>query len=395
MIKNIVLKNILIGTVFRGISFLNKGFSKDEHRILLYSDQTFRDNTKYLYDYLIEKGYDKEYFIICACKDYKNYRKDEMSRARFVSPVKGVVEFLFSSHVFYSFGRIPIKPVKNQIVIQMWHGTSFKGFAENQKRTNKMKDQFYTYVYASSDYFVPIVEKKFQVKHSCVTVCGHPRTDILYRKENRYPFEDYDKVILWLPTFRKSRSLGIEDGTMKSLLPVVRNDQLLDLEAFLKTRNTKLIVKLHPEQDTGVDVERGLEYLTIMSDKKFKETQYDLYWLMKQTDALITDYSSVFYDYLLLNRPIGFTDDDMDEYSTRRGFAVDDPDKFRPGMRMHTFKDLVSFLNDVCDGKDTYKEDRVKINDLSNYYQDGRNCERTLALSHISLRIEYGGGGVK
>lgn len=387
MIRNVYIKNGLINTVFKLLSAVNMLTQKDDKKILLYSDTTFRDNTRYLFEYLKENNANRKYEIICAVKDYQQYKEQQESNIYFVSPIKGVMEYLTCGHVFYSFGKIPIKPAKRQSVIQMWHGTSFKGFAENQKKTNNLANNFYTYVYASSEYFKDIVAKKFCVPLKNVVICGHPRTDILYRADCIYDFGTYDKMVMWLPTFRKSKELGMQDGKLNGIIPLVADSDLKIFDQYLRSKNIFVIVKLHPEQDVSSVKGQEFTHLQLMTDSIFREKKYDLYALLKCADALITDYSSVFYDYLLLNRPIGFTEDDVEEYRDSRGFAVDDPDTFRPGMKMRTMKDLEVFIDNLIEGKDDYIQARMKINNLSNKYQDGNNCKRTLEISGIDLEV--------
>lgn len=383
MIKNVVIKNLLINTVFRGFTILNKLVPKNDKRILLYADLGFRDNTKYLYDYLLEQNYNDEYEIVCAVNDYEKFRNYKIKNVKFTSNVKGVFKYLSSGHVFYSFGRIPIRPTNKQTVIQMWHGTSFKGFANNMKQSNSTKNQFYSYVYVSSEYFKPIVKKKFSCFSENVFLCGHPRTDVFYQSTPKYNLGKFKKTVIWLPTFRTSSKLGQSDTETNNVIPLFEVTELNQLEKYLAKKDIQLIVKLHPMQNiSNVDTSRFI-HLKLLTNQQFVENKFDLYRLLKQMDALITDYSSVFYDYLLLNRPIGFTEDDEDQYEKNRGFAVDDPDKFKPGMRIKTKHDLYDFLDDVLNSKDTYVAKRNEINNLANHYQDGKNCERTLTLSKI------------
>ncbi|WEE36919.1 CDP-glycerol glycerophosphotransferase family protein [Lactiplantibacillus paraplantarum] len=382
MIKNIFLKNLLINSVFKGISVVNQVVPKDDNQILLYSDLGFRDNIKYLYDYLIEQGYNQKYKIVCAVKDYEKLDNDVPKNVEFVSPVKGVLKYLTSNHVFYCFGRLPINTARNQRVIQMWHGTSFKGFAQNMKKSAAHADKFYTYVYASSEYFRPIVEKKFNCSPDHIAICGHPRTDVMYQTKPDYDLGDFKKVIMWMPTFRQSKTLGMTDVVQASILPFLKDSELGKFDDFLRSQDVEVIVKLHPMQDVTAVKLTNFTNLRLLSNAKFDETGWDLYKLLSCSDALITDYSSVFYDYLLLNRPIGFTEDDVDEYSQKRGFAVD-PKKFRPGTHMKSLDDLKQFIMDTVQNQDQFKEQRKEINKMANQFQDGKNCLRSLTLSNI------------
>lgn len=382
--RNIWIKNLLINTVFKGASLVNKIIPKNENKILLYANEGFRDNIYYLQKYLKENEYDKKYKIVCSCNDYKKHESENTQNIKFVSQKKGILHFFTSAAVYYCFGRIPITPSKTQAAIQMWHGTSFKGFDQTMMKTNSVKNQFYTHVYASSEFFRPIVEKKFSCKPEYVFICGHPRTDCFYNGKNLYDLGNYKKVIMWMPTFRKSSQLGYADTDTDNIVPFYKADELGELDELVQKNNVLLMIKFHPMQDIGNNNFSHLKNIRFYSNNEFSK-KFDLYELLKQTDALITDYSSVFYDYLLLDKPIGFTEDDQQQYTGNRGFAVDNPNDFKPGMRICAKEDLVKFITDVALDIDDYKEKRKKINDLSNQYQDGKNCERTLAAGRVKL----------
>ncbi|KGE75010.1 CDP-glycerol glycerophosphotransferase family protein [Lactiplantibacillus paraplantarum] len=383
MIKNVFLKNLLIGSVFKAVSGVNKIVPKDDHKILLYSDLGFRDNVKYLYEYLINNHYNDKYKVICAVKGYESLQENVPHNVSFVRPTQGVLAYLRSAHVFYCFGKLPISATAKQKVIQMWHGTSFKGFAVNQTQTSANANSFYTYVYASAPFFKPIVEKKFNISPEHITICGHPRTDVFYQPKAKYDLGNYKKIIMWMPTFRQSKRLGQQDTSQQTILPFLKDEDLDAFNVFLEHQQVKVIVKLHPMQDVSNIKHDQWRNLILMTNAEFENSGMDLYRLLNLTDALITDYSSVFYDYLLLNRQIGFTESDVDEYKKHRGFAVD-PEKFRPGMRIRSEKDLKQFILNIVAGYDEYEEQRQQINNLANQIQDGTNCAVSLKLSEIN-----------
>ena len=108
-----------------------------------------------------------------------------------------------------------------------------------------------------------------------------------------------------------------------------------------------------------------------------------LYSLVREADALITDYSSVYFDYLLLDRPIAFVLEDLGSYRGNRGFVVERPLDYMPGEKIYQKEELFSFLLQVEEGEDGYRQARAQIRDQVNYYQDGKNCERLLQLIHL------------
>lgn len=97
---------------------------KKNKRIVLYSNWGFRDNLRTLYQYLVDHGYPEEYDIICASNDFYHLEKDK--NVKYVSIYRGLYYFLTSKYFFYSFGKYPIKPAPNQMVVNLWHGMPLK-----------------------------------------------------------------------------------------------------------------------------------------------------------------------------------------------------------------------------------------------------------------------------
>ena len=121
----------------------------------------------------------------------------------------------------------------------------------------------------------------------------------------------------------------------------------------------------------------------LLSHKSFNDKKWDLYRLISQCDAMITDYSSVFYDFMLLDRPLAFTVDDYDVYKNGRGFAVDNPDYLTAGYKIHNKEELKEFIEDLIKNNDLYKEQRNEVNKLVNTYNDGKQCERVLKIANV------------
>ena len=101
---------------------------------------------------------------------------------------------------------------------------------------------------------------------------------------------------------------------------------------------------------------------------------------------MITDYSSVFYDFMLLNRPLAFTVDDIEQYKSGRGFAVDNPDYLTAGYKIHNEEELKKFLTDLLNDNDMFSTRREEVNQLVNTYNDGKQCERALKIANIQIK---------
>lgn len=384
MIKNVKLKVFLQNTVFTLFSWLNQRKHHDSRKIMLYSNMGFRDNMKALYDYLIDAGYNQKYKIICSTNDYKMYNKDLPSNVIFVSNIRGVLLYFSAGFVYYCFGKIPIFHGKDQKVVQMWHGSAFKAPDEGMLKGHSFDKPYYTNVFSSSKHFAPIFSYCFSIPVQQVVICGQPRCDVLYKENPHYAFGEYRKLILWAPTFRKSSVTGYSDSTADdNLVPVLKKEDFAEINSKLRELGVKVVVKLHPLQDLDQYHTTDLDHFVLLSHQEFVRRKMDLYKFMAQSDALITDYSSIFIDYLLLDRPIAFTEDDMDDYT--RGFVFDNPKSYQPGFRIKTKEDFLAFAESLVNGDDDYKSERKRVMALANDYHDGKFCKRALECVGINL----------
>ncbi|WP_435174869.1 CDP-glycerol glycerophosphotransferase family protein [Halorussus sp. AFM4] len=175
-----------------------------------------------------------------------------------------------------------------------------------------------------------------------MVLAGYPRNDALFasipREEVGVDAAALDRIralaadqrlVFYLPTFREWT-----DASPADRLDVGR------LDAFLAERDAALVVKTHP-RDT-VALPDGLSNVVRLSEAT------DVYPFLRHADALVTDYSSVYFDYLLRDRPLVFYAYDVDEYRARRGFYFD-YESVAPGPVARTFDELLAALDRALD----------------------------------------------
>lgn len=382
IIKNLKLKFFIYNNIFPFLSWINKKCIHDERKILLYCNLSFRDNNRAIYDYLIEHEYNNKYNIIVSTSDYKEYKALAPNNVKFVGPLKAILNYFSSKYIFYCIGKIPIEPAKDQKVIHMEHGMPFKEASEGQQKYSN-KSQHYTYVMATGKAFIDVQCRWYAVEKEKIVIAGNPKSDSLFLPNPQYDFGEYKKIIIWAPTFRKSVSMNMQDTTEEQpILPIVDIKDFEKLNTFLKSIGVKIVVKLHPEQDLSKYNVVEMDHFILLSHNEFLHRGMDLYRFMKQCDAMITDYSSIFYDYMLLNRPIGYTEDDIEDYAGKRGFAMD-PEFYRPGMKIRSYQDVCIFAKNLVDGIDDYKERRFQVNALVNENMKGNYCREVLQIMNI------------
>ncbi|MCM1101491.1 MAG: CDP-glycerol glycerophosphotransferase family protein [Clostridium sp.] len=384
MLKNVRVKKILKNLIFKPLSCLNKLTVKDDRIILLYiSSQGLRHNLKPLLEYLVEEGYNEKYTIVCGIENLKYKGKDYLN-VKYVGKLKSVMTFFRAGHVFYTAGQIPIKPSKEQIVIHMNHGTSDYKTTGALTNINNGDEFFFTYMTTSGDYYVPIVAREYLCSEDNVVVCNEPTTSAFYRPlRERYQLGNYDKLLLWLPTFRRSENLGYSDSPENRVVPLFDADDYNLLNEKLKQYNYKLIVKLHGAQSLEEYHLSDFSNLSICSNDDFVRLGYDLYQLLMQIDVLIGDYSSVSLQFLLLDKPCAYVIPDIEEYGRQRGFVFDNPEEYMPGYKIKTQEEFYQFLNDLSLGNDSYEQERKRVKNIVHKYDDGDACKRLLELSNI------------
>ena len=115
--------------------------------------------------------------------------------------------------------------------------------------------------------------------------------------------------------------------------------------------------------------------LKIISSDWLAETNEDLYSFLGVTDILITDYSSVYFDYLLLDRPIIFINNDLEEYRRKRGLLLEPYDFWTPGYKVKNQEELMNAINIYVSDSEKHKNRRNQIKDIMHEVEN-RSCER-------------------
>lgn len=359
----------ILRIAFKPLTLINKIMPKQE-MIFFYSNLGFRDNVKAFYDYLIQKRYNKHYQIVVSINDYQQFEKKAPENVIFVNNKEGIKYFLKAKYAFYCFGKYPIKPAKSQTVVNLWHGMPLKRIGNMEKGLEKKDYNFFTKIISTAEIFNPILEKSFSCSPEQVVIMGQPRNDEMFVENRRMDTavrRGSKRMILWLPTYRNDRQ--------EMPLLGVSGEQLRELNNFLKEQGCRMIVKIHPLQEFSQNLGK-LSNIEFITQDELGRAGMSVYSLLRAADALITDYSSVFFDYMLLDRPIAFTVEDISKYKEERGFSFENPYEYMPGPHIEDISGIKNFIEDVVSDRDSYREERQKVNDVVNYYQDGDSSKR-------------------
>ncbi len=190
-----------------------------------------------------------------------------------------------------------------------------------------------------------------------------------------------------MPTFRisKNKDLTEEYFVSETGLPILyKETELKDFDEVLKENNSLCIFKVHHLQAKLNVFKMKYSNIIIFNDEIINQLNLQLYEFIKLTTCLITDYSSISTDYMLLNLPIIYTMDDYEEYKNSRGFSIDDPSQFFVGYHIYDKEQLGNAIQEVAEGKDIYRDRRMKLLPILHSHIDGNASVRIL--NHLGIK---------
>lgn len=225
----------------------------------------------------------------------------------------------------------------------------------------------------------------FAVDPRKVKETGYPRNDMMFWSDGKEELKklthidvETDKLIFYLPTMRKGlKDEGEQFENNIFNYPDYDADQI---DQFLEANHAYIFAKVHfadNEFFKGENVKLPKRMIFLDTDILNKNF-LTIYHVMNGFDALITDYSSVYVDFLLLDKPIIFSCPDLAKYQADRGFIVDDPKLLMPGPVVGTQDKLFEILGDILAGRDGFREVRKEKMAFFHRYQDADSSRRLL-----------------
>ncbi|MDP9434975.1 MAG: CDP-glycerol glycerophosphotransferase family protein [Actinomycetota bacterium] len=239
-----------------------------------------------------------------------------------------------------------VTPPSNRLVVNLWHG-------DGPKATSNPDLVRSTVVVAQTRLWGDYKARLFGLCPDALAVVGNPRTDqfaepLPAEVLSRLGLVEGRRRVLWLPTYREGR--GPRERSMRDAEQLTASAEvrgLMDaLAASAERLGLDLVVKPHP---LDVDHYGGLA-VRVLRNADLDAAGASLYQLLGACDALISDVSSAWVDYLVLDRPVGFYVPDLAEMQRRRGFNVDDFGALAPGPRLESADDARTFLERVAAG---------------------------------------------
>lgn len=380
---------LVVRKILRDFASLFYGFMKiDENLFVFQSEGDFWDNARALYEHMISQKFNEKYHLVWLVANPNLYKRFAKKNVEFIKidpykpteifkcqKIMRTAKFFFFTHRGYKNAR------KKQIVVNLWHGGVIMKAFEGKPCLYKI----FNYQCSTSQAAAERISLATGVQKEQVIVNGDCRQDYLFSdcedKVKNFLGYGYDKYILGMPTFKRTKR-WTDASTDSWILPVIKSKhQFEKLNSFCKKENILIILKVHHLEDTSFIEAKNLTNIRILKDDELQNSDIQLYELIGKTDALLTDFSSVAYDYMLLDKPIGFMVSEMQNYS--RGFIVENIADEMVGDKILSIDELEKFIIDVKNGVDNYHHERKKILDKFYVFQKDGNCERLLNILKI------------
>lgn len=375
--------------LFSSLTFANNFFIKRNNKVSLWGRRMVNDNIEQILSYMIDNGYNEKYKIICHFKYKDSFKKYAVKNVKIISnPFLSVYHMFTSRVIIHAIGLsyMAFKSCRNQIIFDTLHGNNYIDKKNNNKNEDYLK-AIDDMTLVSSEHLEKIIHYLYGLDYDKFVVGGNPRNDLLYSTRSikkMMNLEAYSKIILYMPTYRQSDLNGYDSS---SIFPLITFDNIDAINSKLSEYNILMIIKPHPLQNhIALFNEKKSNILCVTTDE-LRSNDIKLYELVGQSDALITDISSISVDYMALNKPIGYVVDDLEDYKKGRGIIAlkddgtidENPEEIDlPGLKIKAIDDLFRFFDDLANGIDEYSEARNEKKVLCNKYCDNKNTERVL-----------------
>ena len=385
------ITNTIFIIVFMANRIVYNRCSVDDNLIVFYSIPSFSDNPRALYRRMLSRDDCHQYrFVWLIDENYNLDSRCVLDQTEFIvlkksshvgNTLKSMMALSKAKYIFFDHIN-PIwrvKQKKNQKIINLWHGCGYKDTSKG-----KPEGKWFDFALVPGELFINAKIKAWNCERNQIIDIGYPRYDELMagssdalsllssiKKENSY-------FIMWMPTFRKT---GNNEYTEESIIqkydfPLFSStSEMIELDKYCVANGIVLCIKRHPFQRKYLCEDVKFRNICFIDQATLEKNNSSLYELLHYADALISDYSSVSVDYLLLNRPIAYTLDDYESYHKTRGFVFENPLQYMPGNHLYNLSDLYCFLKQIMNGEDLYAVARSSM--ISSMHNTTKNyCDR-------------------
>ncbi len=380
------IRSVLVYIVALPLSVLSRWVPKKN--IIVFGARNGRAydwNSRYLYEYVVQRGDDR--FLCYWVTRNRNVYRDLSEQGLPVllrSSWRGFVTLLRAKYAVISSSITDIDSnlLGGATIIQVGHGlgikkigyaffTNFSGRGVLLSGLSRLfclatrlfdRQCRFHYAIAPSESFVDRMMEDYQVGRDKLWVTGEPRNDVFFKERS----PKTSRIISFLPTHRYEMS-GCTNDAFRFFSDYGFNAEQMD--SLMEELDATFYMKFH-------HLHAGQKELVQLFEKHPRLKIYeeeDAVPLLLKTDLLISDYSSVFCNFLHLNRPLIFYFFDHDEYTSIQGITslLDNP----PGSVCKNWNEVEAAIRRAFTN-DEFCEQREALRKQLYPFDDGRNCER-------------------
>lgn len=345
--------------------------------------EVFANNAKYQYLYMVEYapsitsvwlGRDRGIAEVLQKHGLKSYYRFSLFGVYYALRAGITVVDAFLTKEQWQF-------IGTSKLVQLWHGKGFKRTGHDSpyslQRYNKITSpqmlKTYDAIIAASPYIKKLMGSLFKAKEDTIHIAGLPRHDVLFHEVKHSEIDmipeldekvadlrkkGIKKVILYAPTFHPGKT---------DISPTDAAD-MDDMNTLAKKHNAYIFVQLHLKH-----VFNDQHDARKFSNIDFLEGGYDMYPTMHNFDALITDYSSIMIDFLLVDKPVILFAYDLEEYKKTMG-VYEDFYKFAPLVK--NYSEVRLELESIFNESFSHMKTQTKFKNLFFSYPDGDSARR-------------------
>ncbi|MBA2445051.1 MAG: CDP-glycerol glycerophosphotransferase family protein [Nocardioidaceae bacterium] len=300
----------------------------------------------------------------CDSLDWLVADADEVGSVRCLrkDSIKAYWAYLTARYVFFTHGLYGSpRPPPNKTFVNLWHG-------DGPKQRKNFAEVRSTLVVSGTELWGKPRARSFGVGESGVVITGNPRVDQFARPADDSSLRDVGidpskHFVLWLPTYRATEYRGRRTGLVRNWADAeeLSNSELIRTKLTQVAEDARLLGVMLAVKPHHLDADQFADTgMHIISNADLRKARIGLYQLLARADGLVTDYSSVWTDFLAVNRPIGFYCPDLDEYVANRGLNVEEYPSLLPGPLLESREDFRRFMRDCLEESDSSRAQRSR-----------------------------------
>lgn len=360
------------------------GIRRDQWVFSSTENRHFDSNSRYLFQYVYDAMPEITPVYVMNDSAKRSQLQEKYPRARIVdTDGRDGIRTVLESGVWFTSAGLPVYGTglsRERVIVNLWHGVPLKKIVLGEKHRSLLYRMYisllfsrnYTWVVTTSSHMAPIMQKSFGVSKGQVKAWGQPRNDGLFANRDAREvlgriyreLPEFSRAVLYAPTHR--------DGNPVRLFPF-EDFQPEDLAGFLEQEKLLLCVRTHLYEEERVKLPDCPRLVHLEEDQA-----EDVMDVLDVFDLLITDYSSIYIDFLLTGKPMMFLPYDKEEYLKSRGLNFP-YGRVTPGPKPDTFQEFCGQIRNLLAGEDPYRERRRKADRFFNEVQEpccGQICAR-------------------